>query len=277
MPPESPTTTIAGLGSVQKTLLLPLWGRAVESRKAKPLLVDRAAAEIVGKLDYDFSTMAAKLHPITRLSWITRALHVDRTLREFLSRKPRATVVNAGCGLDTTFERVDNGSLTWVDLDLPDVIALRERLVPGGPRRRTLAASVLETEWLREVRADEGVVLVMAGFLYYFTEAQARQLLARLTTAFPGGELVGDVCSPRGARIANEKVIRAGGMDESAVLQWGIERPRDLSRWDARIEVLEAYPLFHGITGRLPWKARPGTLLSDAMNIISMVHLRFRA
>jgi O-methyltransferase involved in polyketide biosynthesis len=268
---------VAALGSVQKTLLLPLWGRAVESRKAKPLLVDRTAAEIVGKLDHDFSTMAAKIHPITRLTWIARALHVDRTLRELLSRKPRATVVNVGCGLDTTFERVDNGSLSWVDVDLPEVIELRERLVPGGPRQRAVAGSVLEAEWLRGIRADEGVVLVAAGLLYYFTEAQVRELLPRLAAALPGGELVGDVCSPRGVRIANEKVIRDVGMDESAVLRWGIERPRDLSRWDPRIEVLEASPLFHGITGRLPWKARPGTLLSDAMNIIFMVHLRFRA
>jgi O-methyltransferase involved in polyketide biosynthesis len=274
---KKPGGAVAGLGNVQKTLLLPLWGRAVESRKARPLLVDRTAAEIVEKIDYDFSTMAARIHPITRLAWIARALHVDRTLREFLSRKPRATVVNVGCGLDTTFERVDNGRLGWVDLDLPDVIELRARLLPGGPRRRALAASALDPEWVREVRADEGVMLVAAGLLYYLTEPQVRELLPRLAAAFPEGELVGDVCSPRGVRIANEKVIRDGGMDESAVLRWGIERPRDLARWDARIEVLRAHRLFHGITGQLPWKARPGTLLADAMNIMSMVHLRFRA
>jgi O-methyltransferase involved in polyketide biosynthesis len=266
-----------GLGSVQKTLLLPLWGRAVEGRKSEPLLVDRAAAEIVGKLDYDFSTMAAKIHPITRLAWIARSIHVDRTVQGFLARRPRATIVNVGCGLDTTFERVDNGHLSWVDLDLPDVIRLRSRLVPQGPRRRSLACSVLEPEWFHEVRADDGLMLVAAGVLYYFQEDQVRALLSSLAAAFPGSELVFDACSPRGARIANKKVIQDGGMDESAVLKWGIERPRDLAGWDPRIEVLEAYRLFRGITRRLPWRASVGTLLSDAMNIMSMVHLRFRA
>lgn len=70
------TTSLSG---VHKTLLLPLWGRAMESRKAKPLLVDRAAAEIVGRLDYDFSTIAAGTHPLTRLAWIARAIHIDRS------------------------------------------------------------------------------------------------------------------------------------------------------------------------------------------------------
>jgi len=266
-----------GLGAVQKTLLLPLWGRAMEIRKSRPLLVDRAAAEVIEKLDYDFSTIAANIHPITRLAWIARAIHVDRSLREFLVQHPEAMIVNVGCGLDTTFERIDNGRLRWVDLDLPDVIELRSRLIPESPRRRSVAYSVLGGDWLCHVRADVGLMLVAAGVLYYFEGPQVRQLLSRLAEAFPGSEMVFDACSRRGTRIANKKVIQDGGMDASAVLKWGIERPRELSRWDPRIEVIEAYPIFRGITARLPWKARLGTLLSDAMNIMSVIHLRFRA
>jgi len=269
--------TTQALGSVQKTLLLPLWGRAVESRKRSPLLVDPTAVEIVGKLDYDFSRIAARIHPITRLAWIARAIHIDQTLREFLARSPDATIVNIGCGLDTTFERVDNGRLAWVDLDLPDVIELRRRLVPDGPRRRMVAGSVLEAEWLRDVRPDHGLMLVAAGVLYYLEEPQVRALLERLAAVFPGGELLFDACSRRGARIANRRVIEQGGMDPSAALKWGIDRPAELPGWDPRIEVMGAYRLFHGIAGRLPWKARLGALVSDAMNIMSIVHLRFRA
>ncbi|HXK11024.1 MAG TPA: class I SAM-dependent methyltransferase [Vicinamibacteria bacterium] len=265
-----------GLGSVQKTLLLPLWGRAVETRRRRPLLVDRAAVEIVGKLDYDFSTMATRLHPVTRLAWIARALHVDRTVQGFLARNPEATVVNVGCGLDTTFERVDNGRLTWVDLDLPDVIQLRRRLVTESERRRMVAGSVFDAGWPRQLETAHGLMLVAAGVLYYFEEGRVRELLPRLAGSFPGGEMVFDTSSRRGVRIANERVIRDGGMDESAVLKWGIDRPRDVARWDRRIEVLEAHRLFRGITRRLPWRARLATLLSDALNIMSIAHLRFR-
>jgi len=278
MSPEAKVET-EGLSGVPKTLLLPLWGRAFETRhpSRKPLLVDRRAAEIVDRLAFDFSTIAAEIHPITRLAWVARALHVDRAVRDYLAREPRATIVNLGCGLDTTFERVDNGTLRWVDLDLPEVIALRSRLVPSGPRQSSLAGSVLEDGWQREVQAKDGLLLVAAGVLYYFEQEKVRALLSRLAATFPGGELIFDVCSPRGRRISNRRVLRDAGMDPSATLAWGLANPWEIGRWDERLEVIEAYRLFRGVGGRLPLRARFGTLLSDALDIMSMVHLRFRA
>src|SRR5215468_8482667 len=109
--------TARELRSVQKTLLLPLWGRAVEARKARPFLLDATADRIITGIDYDFSAIARNISYITRLARIARSLHTDRTTRTFLDRHPEATVVNLGCGLDTTFERVDNGRLRWFDLD----------------------------------------------------------------------------------------------------------------------------------------------------------------
>jgi len=110
------------LKDVQLTLLLPLWGRAVETQKKHPKLIDNSAAEIISRLDYDFTTIASNIHPVTQHEWIARSIHIDKTIREFLVKYSKATIVNVGCGLDTTFNRVDNGSLFWYDLDLPDVI-----------------------------------------------------------------------------------------------------------------------------------------------------------
>jgi O-methyltransferase involved in polyketide biosynthesis len=189
--------TTEGLGSVQKTLLLPLWGRAVETRKREPLLVDRAAVEIIGKLDYDFSTIAANIRPITRLAWIARAIHVDRSVRELVARRPRATIVNVGCGLDTTFERVDNGQLSWVDLDLPDVIELRSRLVSQGPRRRSILARHL--------------LHVAVPGLSFLSHGPAAGTGIRISPWFTGGEVV------KRSRLACSAC--------SASTTWGRRRP----------------------------------------------------
>jgi O-methyltransferase involved in polyketide biosynthesis len=121
------------LSDVQKTLLLPLWGRAVETRKKNPMLVDTAAVGIIDRIDYDFSTIANSMSPISQLAWVVRCLHIDRTIKQFLRTHPNATLVNIGYGLDTTFQRIDNGTLVWYDLDLPDVIALRKKLIPHLP------------------------------------------------------------------------------------------------------------------------------------------------
>lgn len=99
------------LGIIQKTLFLPLWGRAVESMKKKPLLIDETAVNIFKQVDYDFSQMARNLDQLTQIAWIKRSLICDKVIGIFLSKYPRGTVVNIGCGLDTTFEGVDNGKL----------------------------------------------------------------------------------------------------------------------------------------------------------------------
>lgn len=262
------------LGAVQKTLLLPLWGRAVETGKAQPLLVDRTAAAILATLNYDFSAIARNISPISQLSWIARSLHTDRAIQTFLTLHPAATIVNLGCGLDTTFERIDNGSLRWYDLDLPDVIELRKRFIQESARRQFIPCSLLDDAWLRPVQSAAAIFFVASGVLYYLEECQVKALFLRLADAFPGCEVFFDACSPRGLRIANKKVIKAGGMEEGAVLKWGIRRAAEMQSWDGRIAVLAEYPMFRHFGRDLGVKARWGMRLSDSLGIMSMVHLR---
>jgi len=262
------------LGGVQRTLLLPLWGRAVESGRPRPLLTDPAAVAIVASLPYDFAAMGRNLSSVTRLSWVARSVHVDRTARAFLDVHPGAAVVNLGCGLDTTFERVDNGKLRWFDLDLADVIALRRRLIPGGDRRRAIAGSILDDAWKSEIEPRDPVLLIAAGVLYYFRQDEVRTLLSGLARAFPGAEMIFDACSPLGRKIANRRVIAAGGMDAGARLRWGIRRAKEMEAWDPRIAVIESYPMFRGLRRDMSLAETAGTLLSDMLNIMFMARLR---
>jgi len=271
------TTAPLNLGSVQKTLLLPLWGRAVETRKLHPVLIDTAAARIIDTIDYDFSTIAANVSFVSQLAWIARSLHIDRAIRKFVTQHPAATVINLGCGLDTTFERVDNGTLSWYDLDLPDVIELRSHFIAQGPRRKFISCSILDEKWMDCFDRATPTLFIAAGVLYYFAPEDVKTVLRRLTDRCPGSELVFDACSPRGLKIANERVIRDGGMDESARLKWALSRAADLRRWDPRIIVLAEYPLFRGLKSSLSLKEKWGTFLSDSLRIMAMIHLRMNA
>ena len=265
------------LEHVQKTLLLPLWGRAVESEKPKPLLVDTTAVNIIRKIDYDFSTIAANMSEITRFAWIARSLHFDRTIRQFLKSHPRGTIVNLGCGMDTTFDRVDNKMLRWYDLDLPDVISLRKKFIPEDERRRFISCSMLDDAWHSELKIEDGVFFFAAGVFYYFEEAQIKGLFIRLADRFPGGEIIFDAASPLGVRVSNEKVIKAGGMDESSVLKWGTKTAKPLQTWDRRFTLLDEYPLFKNMKKGLPLKHKFGTFMSDRLKIMYMVHLKLSA
>ncbi len=265
---------VVDLEHTQKTLLLPLWGRAVESRKERPRFVDAEAVRIVDRLAFDFSTIAANINPLTQYAWIARALHIERAVRRFLQSHPRGSVVNLGCGLDTTFDRIDNGVVRWYDIDLPDVIELRRSFIGDTDRRTMIAMSCLDEAWFDTVAKQDGILFVAGGVLYYFQEATVKALICRLADIFPGSELFFDAASPLGVRVSNALVIRAGGMDESAVLRWGLKDPREIEQWDDRIKVVEASPMFRGMRKGLPLKTLVQSLESDILKIMYMVRLR---
>lgn len=120
----------AELGSVQQTLFIPLAGRARESERKRPALRDPKAVEMMRSIDFDIAGYAK--------GWggafitVLRTLVFDWWVRQFLAEHPNGTVVELGTGLNTRFERTDNGSVHWVDLDLPDTIAADDRRVAAG-------------------------------------------------------------------------------------------------------------------------------------------------
>ncbi len=262
------------LGSVQKTLFLPLWGRAFESKKAKPLLVDKAALEIIEKVDYDLSTTAQNMHELTQIAWIMRSICVDKVIRQFLHDCPKATVVNIGCGLDTTFDRVDNGSLVWYDLDLPDVIRLRRAFIAETGRRKFISASFLDRGWLKDIEVTDGVLFIAAGVFYYFEEYEIKDFLIRLADSFPGGEIVFDVSSPYGVKVANRAVIRNAGLDETSFLKWGLASTQTIASWDKRFRILATYSYFRQKNTSLTLRNKLLGLLSDLLRIQYLVHLQ---
>lgn len=232
------------LGDVQKTLFLPLWGRAVESKKRKPLLVDETALRIIEQVKYDFSQMTRNMDELSQIAWIKRSLICDREIKKFLTRYPQGTIVNIGCGLDTTYERIDNGKLRWYDLDLPDVIELRKQFIKENERRKFIASSFLENVWLENIEIKGNVLFIAAGVFYYFEETEIKEFILRLMQRFPGSEILFDVCSPLGVRVANKKVVESAGLGEKSFLKWGLTNKRDILAWDARIKLMGTYYYF---------------------------------
>ena len=84
------------LGEVQKTLFLPLWGRAEESKKQKPLLVDETAVRIIEQVNFDFSQFTQNIDDISQIAWIKRSLFCDQVINEFLEKYPEGTIVISG-------------------------------------------------------------------------------------------------------------------------------------------------------------------------------------
>jgi O-methyltransferase involved in polyketide biosynthesis len=186
------------LTGISETPLFPLWARAKISRDHPLLFCDAKAVELVEKIDYDFSTLAAIPFEGNLLPIVARARHFDDRIKAYMTAHPHASVVNIGAGLDTTFYRVDNGAIHWYDLDLPPVIAFRKELIPETDRSTCIAQSFLDPSWCADVAYRDGVFMVAGGVLRYFDESRVKQLLAMLADNFPGGEIVFNVSSRKG-------------------------------------------------------------------------------
>ena len=135
---------------VAETLLIPLYMRAKESRRVNPILDDKAAERLADSLEYDYSQFdGAKL---SEVGCVVRGWYFDRAVKRFIDTHPRPVVVNVGCGLDTRFQRIGNPRAVFYDLDLPEVMVLRRELIPEQTGNVYIAASLLETDWMDELR-----------------------------------------------------------------------------------------------------------------------------
>lgn len=261
------------LSGVQETLLLPLWGRAVETKNKNPLLLDHEAIRMIESIDYDFSQIEKKINPITRLSWVARSIYFDQKICEFLQHYPDATIINVGCGLDTTYERVNNGKAHWVELDFPDVINTRKQLLSETPNRTFLAYSLTDPTWYSEIKKFDHVLVMMAGVIYYFEEDGVKDIFATFKKNFKQVKLIFDYASKSGIQIANKRVIGDAGMDETAYLKWGIDDIYDLEKWNLGITVKDNMKMFAEHKKKVPFGKRFGMMISDALSVMSLAEI----
>lgn len=232
---------IDGLGPVAQSLLAPLWARASETLERRPILTDWNAVATTGAIDFPFD----KLHlpALTHTGACVRTLIVDEMVRRNLQHDPKLLLINLGEGLDNRFSRVDNGALTCIDLDLPEVIELRRRFSPESARRRLIASNIANPEWIRQAAAlrSGSVTLVAEGVLMYMPESEVRALFVRLAEWLPGCEIIFDTVSPTLAAFGSRAEL---GRCLQARFHWGVRHAAEIETWGAGYRLLERQSVF---------------------------------
>jgi O-methyltransferase involved in polyketide biosynthesis len=223
------------LGRVAETLLVPLYARAVETRRKRPILRDAKAVEMVESIDWDFERMGQRWR---MFACVGRTAMFDVWVADFLGRHPEGTVVEIGCGLNTRFERLDNGRIHWFDLDLPEAIELRRRFFTDSERRKMLASSVVDADWIETVRRSPGPYFLVAETVFiYLEESQVRTALAQIARGLPGARIAFDTGSRRAVERANRDHAHRG---LAARFAWACGDPREIEGWDAGLRLVES-------------------------------------
>jgi len=175
------------LTPVEQTAFLTVYARALESRWRRPILGDRLADEVVGRIDYDFAGLGVQASVVCQTA--LRAKMLDDRVRDFVHKHHDAVVVDLGAGLDSGFYRVDPPpSVDWYSVDLPGILALRDEALPTNPHSHSVPVSLAEKHWPETIPGDRPTMLIADGLFAFLPEPVIVGIFRRITDHFSTGE-----------------------------------------------------------------------------------------
>jgi len=247
------------LPAVAETALLTLYCHAMESQAPEPILKDEKAVEITRQIESAASDSKSKLvqdRIKKRLNsslvvFITmRAKKFDEYAESFLSKHPDGLIVNIGCGLDSRFNRIDNGRVQFFDLDLPEMIEFKKQFFKESTRYHFLATSVLDFRWMDQVAklGKRPVLFLAEGVFMYLDADKVEELVLKLQSSFPGAELVCEVTNSLFTRPPWNKMVgmkmQHYQVSKDAIFHFGLSDSREMETWHEGIQFLEDWSYF---------------------------------
>ena len=227
--------------TVQETLILPLYSRKLCTELYPNLYRDETAVCLLDQIDYDFSEAERNSHsPMQRFGALEVAMRQNDLafeVRAYLKDHPNAAVVNLGCGLDSTGRSCDNGSCKIYNLDLPDVIAVRNELLPAGEREENIPCDLNNTEWFGKIDASNGAVFFASGVFYYFLTEQVKTLVQAMADTFPSGVLVFDAANRTAVKMIAKTWLKSAKIKDVGAYFAVSDAPQEISAWDSRLQV----------------------------------------
>ncbi|AHJ66729.1 class I SAM-dependent methyltransferase [Granulibacter bethesdensis] len=209
------------LCGIPETTLWTLHDRAAEAARPDGILHDPHAIRMRNALMIDWIARFGAADG----SFAGRSRAIDTLLTDWLSRHPDGMVISIGEGLETQSRRVDNGTCSWLSVDLPEVIALRRQMLPDTERFRSLGVDALDTGWLEAIDPSRPCLFLMQGLLMYFPPNRVAPLLRHMTKRFPASMLIFDTVPVWFATLT------AHGLHKTPLftvprMRWGIDRDR---------------------------------------------------
>ena len=227
--------------TVQETLILPLYSRKLCSELYPNLYRDETAVRLIENIDYDFSEAEKNSRSLMQrfgaLEVAMRQCDLAWEVREYLKAHPNAAVVNLGCGLDNTGRACDNGRCKIYNLDFPDVITVRNELLPAGEREQNIPCNLNDTAWFSGIDASDGAVFFASGVFYYFLTEQVKALVQAMASAFPGAVLVFDAANKTAVKMIAKTWLKSAKIQDVGAYFAVSDAKSELSPWDSRLQV----------------------------------------
>ncbi len=231
------------LSEVSMTAFLPLLCRVIATGKPDAVINDPMAALYLERL----MALASETEKARILKWkrkyagnhareagssALRSANFDRITNAFIDAHPGCTVINLGCGFDTRYWRIDHEHCTYIELDLPQMVAIKREILKDHLAYELIACSVLDSSWIDRVtsKGNRDFLLLAEGLFYYFPKQDAIKILQEVARRFECSQLVMDTAPESYSRGVMKWLIglesRSWGVD--VAFASGMKNPREI-------------------------------------------------
>lgn len=212
------------LKGVEETMLIPLVIKANETMRTNARIRDEKAVEILKKLNMDTEKYDKFM---SHEGVVARTILFDNEMKHYIDKYPDAVCISLGCGFDNRFERIDNGKISWYDLDFPNVINARKMFFEDRKRVNLIAKSALDKSWTDEVEKGKVTIIIIEGMLMYLAEEQVKELLNIIKDGFKNVFIIAELMpmATSGGTKYHDTV-----KNTSATFKWGVKNAKEVEK-----------------------------------------------
>lgn len=252
-----------GISPISQTLLIPLAARAKEYSHTNPIVSDKKSVEFLEKMDTsDFIVDGGR---ISTLGILARTKIIDEEITKLMESASGTVIITLGVGLDTRFYRFPHASVTWYDLDLPEVIELRKEFVSEKVNINFIKKSVLDASWINDIKVDKKdmVIIIAEGLFMYFSENDVKRIFEMIFQGFPKSHIFFDVVH---SFFVNKKI--------SSEFLWGIDKAEEIEHLNHNIKIVQSWSMGDLFKWRQSLPLRILNVIPSTKNRSQIIHCK---
>lgn len=225
---------------IGETLLITLYMKHRESQKPNSIIVDTIATDLVKKIDYDFSKFDKASN--SSIGVAIRASYFDEMTKKFIKKTKHPIIVIIGCGLDSRYDRIAPYAekATFYQLDIPEVMKIREDLIPARSNETYIHASMLDTKWMDELKEKHGnrnILFIIEGIFMYFNEEDVKSVFQNIASRFSQSELLFDIIN---TWMSKNSHIHDSVKHTNAAFIYGTDNDKDMEQWSNNLQLISS-------------------------------------
>ena len=199
------------LSGVEDTLYIPLVARIFASEKFPNYFYDEKALSLKPYIPTNLIEKNASEY--FHMASVCRQDVIDKKIIKFLEENENCNVVFLGAGLETAYNRINNKKANFYQVDLPSVIEIRNRILGNAENEKLISGDMFTLGWIKEIDTELPTMIAVSGVYQYFNKEKIVEMIKKMKSLLPKGELVFDATNTKGLKIANRYVKKTGNVN----------------------------------------------------------------